>query len=269
VPGGRGGLGLGTIVILGLIGYALGIDPRVLIGGAEMMAGRGGGQVTQGTAPAGPPKDEAGRFVSAVLAQTEDVWTQVFRERLNAQYQKPRLVLFEGGTSSACGAAQRATGPFYCPLDSTVYLDLGFFADMQRQFGTRFDDFSIAYVIAHEIGHHVQHVVGTLDKARSLQSQVGQREGNQVQVAVELQADCYAGVWAHNAEQRFRILEQGDVEEAMRAAAAVGDDRIQKQTQGYVVPDSFTHGSSKQRVDWFMTGLKSGDPRVCNTFTGR
>jgi predicted metalloprotease len=271
IPGGRGGLGIGAILILGLIGYATGIDPRILIGGAEMIFGRGGdsGYVQQ-SAPeqqsSGPPQDEQGRFISAVLANTEKVWGEVLPQQTGKAYPPPKLVLYSGMTSTACGPGQRAAGPFYCPLDQKVYLDLGFFDDMRRKFGTRMGQFAIAYVVAHEIGHHIQNVLGTLPKVEAAQRRVSERDSNGLQVRVELQADCFAGVWAANADQRFKILEAGDVQDAINAASAVGDDTLQKETQGYVVPDSFTHGSSAQRTRWFANGLKTGQLAACNTF---
>ncbi|MBV8765559.1 MAG: neutral zinc metallopeptidase [Hyphomicrobiales bacterium] len=269
IPGGRGGLGIGTIIVLGLIGYAFGIDPRILIGGAELLSG-GDGQVVQQSQrepqTSGPPSDESGRFVSAVLANTEKVWGDVLPQQTGKSYPPPKLVLYSYETSTACGPGQRTAGPFYCPLDQKVYLDLGFFDDMQRRFGVKMGRFAIAYVVAHEIGHHIQNVLGTLPKVEAAQKRVGDRESNGLQVRVELQADCFAGVWAANADQRFKILEQGDVEDALRAASAVGDDTLQKETQGYVVPDSFTHGTSAQRTRWFSTGLKSGQISACNTF---
>ncbi len=269
IPGGRGGLGIGAIIVLGLIGYAFGIDPRILIGGAELLSG-GGGQVMQQTqqqpSTAGPPSDESGRFISAVLANTEKVWGDVLPQQTGKSYPPPKLVLYSNATTTACGPGQRAAGPFYGPLDQKVYLDLGFFDDMQRRFGVKMGRFAIAYVVAHEIGHHIQNVLGTLPKVEAAQKRVGDRDSNGLQVRVELQADCFAGVWAANADQRVKILEQGDVEDALRAASAVGDDTLQKETQGYVVPDSFTHGTSAQRTRWFSTGLKSGQISTCNTF---
>jgi uncharacterized protein len=268
IPGGRGGLGMGTIIILGLVGWALGIDPRILISGAEMMSGGGAPQYEQ-TAPrsqaSGPPQDQMGRFASAVLGNTEDIWKDVFPKQVNKPYQPPRMVLFSGATRSRCGSASSAMGPFYCPLDQTVYIDLSFFQEMQRRFRSG-GDFAYAYVIAHEVGHHVENQLGLLARVQQRQQEVGRTEANQLSVRVELMADCLAGVWAHHSEQRFKSLEEGDVEEAMAAAEAIGDDRLQKQSQGYVVPDSFTHGSSAQRVRWFMTGLKGGQVQACDTF---
>ena len=281
IPMGRGGLGIGTMIILGIVGWALGIDPRILISGVEMMAGGGSPQYEQ-TSPRGqdgappvqrgapqqrgaPPQDQTGRFAAAILGNTEDIWKDVLPKQVNKQYQPPRMVLFSGSTRSRCGSASSAMGPFYCPLDQTVYIDLSFFQEMQRKFRAG-GDFAYAYVIAHEVGHHVENQLGLLTRVQQRQQEVGRGEANQLSVRVELMADCLAGVWAYHSEQRYKALEQGDVEEAMAAAEAIGDDRLQKQSQGYVVPDSFTHGSSAQRVRWFMTGLKGGQVQACDTF---
>jgi uncharacterized protein len=223
-------------------------------------------QTQQEPHTAGPPSDESGRFISAVLANTEKVWGDVLPQQTGKSYPPPKLVLYSNATATACGPGQRAAGPFYCPLDQKVYLDLGFFDDMQRRFGVKMGRFAIAYVVAHEIGHHIQNVLGTLPKVEAAQKRASDRDSNGLQVRVELQADCFAGVWAANADQRFKILEQGDVEDALRAASSVGDDTLQKETQGYVVPDSFTHGTSAQRTRWFSTGLKSGQISACSTF---
>ncbi|MCG7392361.1 neutral zinc metallopeptidase [Microvirga sp. ACRRW] len=261
---GGGGLGLGAIVILGLVGWALGIDPRILIGGAEMIAGGGSGyQQQQGKQ--GTPQDEMGRFASAVLGNTEDVWKVVLPQQANREYREPKLVLFSGATRSGCGGAQSAMGPFYCPLDQTVYIDLSFFQEMQQRFRAG-GDFAYAYVLAHEVGHHVENLLGILPRVQQRQQEVGATERNQLSVRVELMADCLAGVWAHHSNQRWQSLEPGDIEEAIRAAEAIGDDRLQKQGQGRVVPDSFTHGSSEQRMRWLTTGLKSGSVQSCDTF---
>ena len=264
LPGGAGGLGIGTIVILGLIGWALGIDPRILIGGAEMMSG-GSGYEQQQQGRQGAPQDEMGRFASAILGNTEDVWKDVLPKQVNIQYNPPKLVLFSDATRSGCGGAQSAMGPFYCPLDQTVYIDLSFFQEMQRRFRAG-GDFAYAYVLAHEVGHHVENQLGILPRVQERQRQVGQAEANQLSVRVELMADCLAGVWAHHSDQRWKSLEPGDIEEAIQAASAIGDDRLQKQTQGYVVPDAFTHGSSEQRKRWFSIGLEQGKVTACNTF---
>lgn len=266
LPGGRGGLGIGTMVVLGLVGWALGIDPRLLIGGAELIGGIGGRQApTQETRrSAGPPADDMGRFVSAVLAQNEDVWTKLLPQQANKRYEQPRLVLFNRATSSACGRAQSAMGPFYCPPDKRVYLDTSFFQEMQRKLGGG-GDFAYAYVIGHEVGHHIQNLIGILPKANELRERSNEVKANEISVRIELQADCFAGVWAHNIQAMGRI-DQSDVEEAMRTAAAIGDDMLQKASRGEVVPDSFTHGSSAQRQRWFNTGLKSGSMQSCDTF---
>ncbi len=216
IPGGRGGLGIGTIVILGLLGWALGIDPRLLIGGAEMMQ-RGGFQQEQQAGKSGTPTDEMGRFAASILGNTEDVWKAVLPAQANRQYNAPQLVLFSGQTQSGCGFAQSAMGPFYCPLDKKVYLDLSFFQDMQRRFRTG-GDFAYAYVIAHEVGHHVENELGILPRVQQRQQEVDQRQANQLSVRVELMADCLAGVWAHHSQQRYQSLEEGDVEEAVAAA---------------------------------------------------
>lgn len=260
-----GGLGIGTMIILGLIGMFLGVDPRILISGAEVLSGGGGGQVASGPPKTGAPTDQEGKFVSAVLAQTEDVWSKVLPEQKGIRYVTPKLALFSGATRSACGAAQAAMGPFYCPLDQKVYLDTSFFKDMQTKLGGG-GDFAYAYVIAHEIGHHVENVLGILPKVQQAQQNSSQTQANALSVRVELMADCLAGVWAHHADAKWRILEPGDVEEALRTAAAIGDDRLQKAGRGYAVPDSFTHGSSAQRVQWLKTGLQTGEVDSCNTF---
>jgi predicted metalloprotease len=262
---GGGGLGIGAMVILGLVGWALGIDPRILIGGAEMMTGGGSGYQQQQQGRQGAPQDEAGRFAAAILGNTEDVWNTVLPQQANRQYQAPKLVLFSGQTRSGCGGAQSAMGPFYCPLDQTVYIDLSFFEEMKSRFRAG-GDFAYAYVLAHEVGHHVENVLGILPRVQERQQQVSRTEGNQLSVRVELMADCLAGVWAHHSDQRWKSLEQGDIEEAIRAAEAIGDDRLQKQSQGRVVPDSFTHGSSEQRMRWLTTGLKTGQVQACDTF---
>ena len=269
--GGRGGLGIGTIVVLGIIGYALGIDPRLLIGGAEMLSG---GQ-TQQHAPSRPsgktgaPSDEMGRFVARILGSTEVQWKQIF-EAGGQRYRAPTLVMFNGRTSAnQCGLAQSAMGPFYCPGDQKVYLDTSFFRDLERRFRGcegRACQFAQAYVIAHEVGHHVQNQLGILPKVQQQQRGASRTDANRLQVRVELQADCFAGVWAKKSDEKWHLLEPGDVEAALRTAAAIGDDRLQKQAQGYVVPDSFTHGSSEQRQRWFTTGLQQGTVAACNTF---
>ena len=273
LPMGRaGGLGIGTVVILGLIGWALGIDPRVLIGGAEILSGGGGTQQEQSAptdAQAGS-SDQMHEFVSAVLGSTEVQWKEIFAQG-GKNYSAPTLVMFSGATRSACGLAQSAMGPFYCPNDQKVYLDTAFFQDLEQRFrgcdvGSKSCQFSQAYVIAHEVGHHVQNLLGVLPKVQAAQGGMDKVEANQLQVRVELQADCLAGVWANHAEEQWRFIEPGDVEAAMQTASAIGDDRLQRQSQGYVVPDAFTHGTSEQRTRWFMTGLKSGQIEGCDTF---
>ncbi len=208
--------------------------------------------------------DKEARFISTVLRDTELVWSDIFKQH-GATYRMPKMVLYRGSTTSGCGHASAQMGPFYCPADQKVYLDLGFFDELAKKHNAS-GDFAQAYVLAHEIGHHVQNMQGTLDKVQKLKQQArGQKGENQLQVRVELQADCYAGVWANHAEKRFHILEQGDIEEALNAASSIGDDTLQKQAQGYVVPDAFTHGSSAQRVEWFRKGIQSGDMRSCDT----
>ena len=246
LTGGRAGLGIGTVVILGLIGWALGIDPRVLIGGAEIMSGSGTQQQTDAgpSVGTGTPSDEMGHFVSAVLGSTEAEWTEIFA-RAGKIYKPPTLVMFSGATQSGCGFAKAAMGPFYCPIDQKVYLDTSFFQDLERRFracdGSKSCQFSEAYVIAHEIGHHVQNLLGLLPRVQEAQRGMGKAEANSLQVRVELQADCLAGVWANSAQAKWKFIEPGDVEAALQTASAIGDDRLQRQTQGYVVPDAFTH----------------------------
>jgi uncharacterized protein len=271
VPGGRGGLGIGTVVVLGLLAWALGIDPRVLIDGAEIFSGGDSSQQQSSEqTKAGAPSDQAGQFVSAVLGSTEAQWQKIFAQA-GKEYEAPTLVMFSGATRSACGFAQSAMGPFYCPNDRKVYLDTSFFQDLERRFracdaGSKSCQFSQAYVIAHEVGHHVQNLTGILPKVQRMQQSMDRTDSNSVQVRVELQADCLAGVWAHHAQETWNFIEPGDVEAALQTASAIGDDRLQRQSQGYVVPDAFTHGSSAQRTRWFMTGLRSGKLDACDTF---
>jgi uncharacterized protein len=277
IPGGAHGLGIGTIIVLGLIGWALGIDPSVLINGANILAG-GGGQYEQQNAPRGPVArapvdDQMTDFVAAVLGDTEDRWTEMFAA-MGRTYHPARLRLYSGAINGGCGFAQSAMGPFYCPRDKAVYLDTSFFQDLQDRFDACSSDkacrFSEAYVIAHEIGHHVQDELGTLPRVTEAQQAASsQTEVNALQVRVELQADCYAGVWANHAQAKHSFLDPGDVDQALQTASAIGDDRLQKQVQGYVVPDSFTHGSSEQRKRWFMTGFKSGQIQACDTLSAR
>ena len=270
LPGGRAGLGVGTVVILGLLAWAFGIDPRVLIGGAETMSRSGQTQQQTDAGSTGAPSDDMGRFLSAILGSTEVEWKDTFAQA-GKTYEPPTLVMFSGATQSACGFAQAAMGPFYCPIDQKVYLDTRFFQDLERRFracdiGSKTCQFSQAYVVAHEIGHHVQNQLGILTKVQEAQSGMDKAEANALQVRVELQADCLARVWANRAQAKWQFIEPGDVEAALQTASAIGDDRLQRRTQGYVVPDAFTHGTSAQRVRWFMTGFKSGAVGTCDTF---
>jgi len=274
LPVGRGGgIGIGTIILLCLVGWGLGINPLYLIGGAEVVSGLGGRQQSQPVtdqAKMATPSDSMGEFVAAVLGSTEVQWSAIFAQA-GRTYEPPTLTMFTGATRSACGYAQSAMGPFYCPNDRKVYLDTAFFRDLELRFrgcniGSKSCQFSQAYVITHEVGHHVQNLLGILPRVQELQSGADKVAANQLQVRVELQADCFAGIWAHYAEEKWRIIEPGDIESAMQTAAAIGDDRLQRRAQGYVVPDAFTHGSSEQRTRWFMTGLKSGQVDSCNTF---
>ena len=262
LPGGRG-IGIGTIVIALLGGWLLGINPLTLLG---LLSGAGGppAQVQQAPAQRPPADDTLARFVSTVLADTEDVWHGVFRQA-GGSYQEPRLVLFRGATPTACGTGQAAMGPFYCPADQRVYIDLGFYETLKSRLGAP-GDFAQAYVIAHEVGHHVQNLLGISAKMEQMRGRVSQAEYNRLSVRLELQADCFAGVWAYHANQARQVLEPGDTEEALAAAAGVGDDRLQQQARGYVVPESFTHGSSEQRMRWFSRGMQHGDPGQCDTF---
>lgn len=256
IPIGCGGL------ILMILFVMAGGDPTVVIqalGEAQQQPQR------SAPGPRMPVNDNGlGEFVSVVLADTEDVWGSIF-QKSGQRYPEPTLVLFTGEVRSACGYASAAVGPFYCPADQKVYVDLSFYADLKRRFQAP-GDFAQAYVLAHEVGHHVQNVLGTMTQVQRQQRQLPEVQSNQLSVMLELQADCYAGVWAHHAQAQRQVLDQGDLEEAIRAAAAIGDDNIQKMSQGHVVPESFTHGSSKQRVEWFATGMRSGDPNACDTF---
>ncbi|MGA7937322.1 MAG: neutral zinc metallopeptidase [Kovacikia sp.] len=255
------GGGIGAIV-LAVIVTLLGGDPSTIL-----RQGVPTSNVPTTSAPqsgGSPANDKMKDFVSVVLADTEDTWTNLF-QRMGATYEKPKLVLFSDSVKSACGYAQSAMGPFYCPRDRKVYIDLSFYKDLQYRYKAP-GDFAQAYVIAHEIGHHVQNLMGISSKVHTLQQQVSKTQANQLSVRLELQADCFAGIWANHAEKERQILEQGDVEEALKAASSIGDDRLQQQSRGYVVPDSFTHGSSTQRVQWFKRGIQSGDLTQCNTF---
>lgn len=264
--GGRGGLGIGAIVILGLIGWALGIDPRLLIGGAELLTGGSSEYVSQQQGKIGTPADQSGQFVAAVLGNTEDVWKKVLPGQTGINYSEPELVMYTGGTTSGCGFAQSAMGPFYCPLDQRVYLDAAFFDEMRTRFRAE-GDFAYAYVIAHEIGHHVENLMGILPKVQQAQRRASsQAAANRISVRVELMADCLAGVWAFHSNTGWNALEPGDIEAALNAASAIGDDRLQQATQGRVVPDSFTHGTSDQRMRWFMRGFQTGKVASCDAF---
>lgn len=253
------GGGIGTVAIL-LIALLFGADPRALL---EQLQGGGQAPGTQSSRPVNPEEEELKRFSSVVLASTEDVWTDLMR-REGRTYRDPKLVLFSDQVRSACGLAGSAVGPFYCPGDEKVYLDLAFFSELKNRFRAP-GDFAQAYVIAHEVGHHIQKILGTSDKVDAMRSRLSEKEMNQLSVRLELQADFYAGVWAYYAQKKG-LLEVGDVEEALRAATAIGDDRLQRESQGYVVPDSFTHGTSEQRVRWFRKGLETGDIRQGDTF---
>jgi uncharacterized protein len=247
------GGGVGGIIVL-IISLLLGNNPL-----ESLNVGSPSGQATS------PEEDKKAQFVSVVLKDTEDVWNKLFPEELGGQYQEPQLVLFSGSDQSGCGFASAATGPFYCPLDNSVYIDLSFYDQLSSRFGAS-GDFAMAYVVAHEVGHHVQNLLGTSGKVHQARERLSEEEGNKLSVALELQADFFAGVWAYHANEINNILEEGDIEEAMRAANAIGDDRLQMQSQGYVVPDGFTHGTSEQRMYWFKKGFDTGDIKQGNTF---
>lgn len=250
---------LGLLVIgMGVVAYIAGFNPLSLIGMGNQHKAPTSKEALQ-------KDDEEAAFMATVLADTEDVWSAIFQQA-GYRYTAPKMVLYRGSTRSGCGHTQAQMGPFYCPNDQKIYVDLGFFDELKERFGAT-GDFAQAYVLAHEVGHHIQNLQGTLEKVEmAKQRSYGQKGANKLQVKVELQADCYAGVWAHHAQKMKGILERGDIDEALGAASAIGDDHIQKQTTGYVMPDSFTHGSSKQRMEWFYRGLKTGDIRSCNTF---
>jgi len=255
------GGGLGTVLLV-LVALYFGVDPSIILnqGGLPLP------NTQESAAPhsASPEEQRQADFVSVVLGDTEDTWRALFK-RSGQEYEEPKLVLFSGAVQSACGMASAAVGPFYCPADRKVYIDLGFYGDLQNKFGAP-GDFAQAYVIAHEIGHHVQNLLGIADKVQALRARASQAESNKLSVLMELQADCLAGVWAHHADRARHILEEGDVEEALNAASSIGDDRLQRQARGTVTPDSFTHGSSAQRVQWFRRGLETGSFGQCNTF---
>ena len=268
--GGRGGIGgrgigIGSIVIALAASYFLGINPMTVL--SILSGGSPAPQVQSGPAQRPPADDRMAKFVGTVLADTEDVWKAVFTKG-GAQYKEPKLVLFRGSTATACGAGQAAMGPFYCPGDQKVYIDLDFYETLKTKLGAP-GDFAQAYVIAHEVGHHVQNLLGITTKMEQMRGKVSQVEYNALSVRLELQADCFAGVWAHHAQNARQILENGDVEEAMNAAAKIGDDALQKGAGGRIVPESFTHGTSAQRTRWFNQGLQNGSVKGCDTFSAR
>jgi predicted metalloprotease len=273
IIGGGGKLGIGVVVIAFIISQLTGIDFRTILGGAQVITGGGGysspsspDPAPRSRAQAPPANDQMAQFVAKVLGSTEETWAKVLPDQKNVQYRNPRLVLYSGEIGSGCGRAQSAMGPFYCPNDQKVYLDMAFFQDMKAHLGGG-GDFAYAYVIAHEVGHHVQNLLGILPKVQQAQqAATSQAQANSYSVRLELMADCLAGVWANNADKTEHILEAGDVDKALSTASAIGDDRLQQATRGTVVPDSFTHGSSEQRKKWLTTGLESGQVDSCNTF---
>ena len=261
--GSVGGLGIGGILLVLAVSYFTGTNPLTLINMLSGVQSMTESSAPSEPAPTGASRDQLGKFASVVLADTETTWKQL----LGPEYEEPRLVLFSGGVRSACGTTSSAVGPFYCPGDNKVYLDLTFFNEMAQRLGAP-GDFAQAYVIAHEVGHHVQNLTGVAGKITRLQRQASEKDANALSVRMELQADCYAGVWGYHANRKRNLIEPGDFEEGLKAAAAIGDDRLQKMGQGYVQPESWTHGSSDQRMTWLRRGLESGDPSVCNTFEG-
>lgn len=256
--GGKFALGGGAAIIVVVLGLIMGKNPM------ELLSQLGGGTAQQENVVKGIPADEQGRFVANVLESTEEVWTQLFKQE-GTEYVKPVIRLFRDQQQSACGFATSATGPFYCPADQKIYIDLSFYDDLQNRFGAP-GDFAQAYVIAHEVGHHVQNLLGVTDKVDAMRSQLSESEYNKISVKLELQADFYAGVWAHHAQQMKEVLDEGDIEEALNAANAIGDDRLQKQSNGEVVPDAFTHGTSAQRMHWFKKGFDTGAMKEGDTF---
>ena len=256
-----GGYGIGSIIVALAAGYFFGIDPMAILGLVSNVQGPSAPTVA---AHKPPPEDPAARFVSKILASTETTWEQIFREN-GERYVRPRLVLFTGATPTACGTGQSAMGPFYCPGDQRVYIDLAFYRDLRTRFRAP-GEFAQAYVIAHEVGHHVQNLMGISEKVHRAQQGASRARANALSVRLELQADCFAGVWGARADAARHIIEPGEIDQALRAAAAIGDDRLQQQSQGRIVPESFTHGSSEQRVRWFKRGMASGDIRQCDTF---
>ena len=263
--GGGGGIGLGTVAIALVAGWVFGINPLTVLG---LLSGGGEAPtVQQGPAAKPPANDKMAQFVSTVLADTEDVWKAQFKQ-MGATYREPKLRLFRGSEPTGCGTGQAAMGPFYCPGDEKVYIDLSFYEIMRTRLGSP-GDFAQAYVIAHEVGHHVQKLLGITDKIDGMRGRVSEAQQNALSVRLELQADCFAGIWAHDAQGARQIIEQGDVEEALNAATQIGDDTLQRKSQGQVIPESFTHGTSAQRVKWFKTGLQTGNVNQCNTFEAR
>jgi uncharacterized protein len=274
--GGSGGLGIGTLIVLGLVGYAFGIDPRILIGGAEILTG-GGSQApsyqsdrTSAPAKAGVPTDDMGNMIAGILGEIDDRWSEIFQAS-GQSYVGPKIVLFRNSTNGGrCGMAQAAMGPFYCPPEKKIFLDTGFFREVETRFhgcSGNACKFTAAYIIAHEAGHHIQNLLGILPQVTAKQQAVGKTEANALQVRVELQADCLSGVWVNReAKKRPGFLEAGDIDAALTTASAIGDDTLQRQATGRVVPDSFTHGSAAQRKQWFMTGYQQGTVQACNTF---
>ena len=258
------GVGIGTIILALAASYFFGIDPAAILG---LFSGAGSPVPQSVPAHKPPDNDEMARFVSKVLADTEDTWRAIFRQA-GREYQDPKLVLYTGATPTACGTGQTAMGPFYCPLDQKVYIDLAFYQDLKVRYKAP-GDFAQAYVIAHEVGHHVQHLLGISDKVQAMRSRASNTQANALSVRLELQADCLAGIWGYHADRTRNILQAGDIEEALTAASAIGDDRVQQQSRGYVVPDTFTHGTSAERVRWFRRGIESGDLKQCNTFEAR
>lgn len=269
--GRAGGIGLGTVALVLGISYFTGINPLTLIGGYEAIEQVGGSSSSQ-TSPSDPQAQASEKFVRQILGSTEDTWSAYFAAAGGTPYRAPKLVLFSGATTSGCGMAQTAMGPFYCPVDQTVYLDTQFFNQMRTQFNAcpagpkSACDFAFSYVIAHEIGHHVQNLLGILPKVQETEQETDKVQANAISVKAELQADCFAGVWANRTQQKFAFIQPADVKAALQTAQAIGDDMLQRESQGYIVPDSFTHGTSAQREYWFMTGLKNGTVQACDTF---
>ena len=262
---GAGRVSIGGMILAAVAYFVFGISPTTTLSTVSAINSVTGGSQTSSTGTKGlRTADEQAVFASKVLQSTKEVWNEAF----GGKYPAPTMVLYNGRTQTACGIGQAAAGPFYCPGDQKVYLDLSFFKELEQQMGAG-GDFAQAYVIAHEVGHHVQYLTGIEGKVSSMRSRVSEAQANALSVRMELQADCYAGVWAARANQKYQILEDGDIQEGMNAAHKIGDDYLQKSSQGYVVPDSFTHGSSEQRMRWFKQGLQSGDPNSCNTFSNQ